>query len=139
MLFLEGFSPGAAATSPPPELELLRASVLVVSIEELSGTLLLAPSSPFESSPCLFELSISVYSAITILNWYENVNAYATGGVVIFPLMLQNSAKGYDPMVRGKQILAALLLSVMSALAYVPTVYAAQSSSTNYGVSEVNF
>jgi hypothetical protein len=42
---------------------------------------------------------------------------------------------------RVKQILAALSLCLLSALAYTPTVTAGpqQSNSTNYGVSEVNF
>jgi hypothetical protein len=43
-------------------------------------------------------------------------------------------------MVRAKQILAAILLCFLSALAYTPTVAAApQSSSSSYSVDEVNF
>lgn len=42
-------------------------------------------------------------------------------------------------MFRVKQILAAVSLCLLSVFGYTPTVQAAQSSSTNYGVSEVNF
>lgn len=44
-------------------------------------------------------------------------------------------------MVRGKQIAAAVILSLLAVFGYTPYVYAAlqQSSSTNYGVNEVNF
>jgi hypothetical protein len=47
--------------------------------------------------------------------------------------------KIYINMFRVKQILAALLLCVLSVLGNTPTVHAAQANSTNYGVSEVNF
>lgn len=42
-------------------------------------------------------------------------------------------------MFRVKQILAALVLTILSTISYAPAVHAAQSNSTNYGVSEVNF
>lgn len=43
-------------------------------------------------------------------------------------------------MIRGKQILAAVLLCLISVLAYTPNVQAVgQSSSPNYSVDEVNF
>lgn len=42
-------------------------------------------------------------------------------------------------MFRVKQIAAALILSLLPTISYAPVVYAAQASSTNYGVSEVNF
>jgi hypothetical protein len=42
-------------------------------------------------------------------------------------------------MFRVKQIFAALSLCVLAVFGYSPTVIAAQSNSTNYGVSEVNF
>lgn len=42
-------------------------------------------------------------------------------------------------MFRVKQIVAALSLCLLSVFGYTPTVQAAQSNSTNYGVSEVNF
>lgn len=42
-------------------------------------------------------------------------------------------------MFRVKQILAAISLCLISVLGYTPTVQAAQSSSSSYGVSEVNF
>lgn len=52
--------------------------------------------------------------------------------------MLQNSGYG-NLMVRGKQILAAVLLCLMSVLAYTPNVQAQQAKSSNYSVDEVNF
>lgn len=45
----------------------------------------------------------------------------------------------YTNMFRVKQILAAVGLVVLSVLSYTPPVIAAQSNSSNYGVSEVNF
>lgn len=42
-------------------------------------------------------------------------------------------------MFRVKQILAAVSLCLLGTLSYTPTVYAAQATSPNYGVSEVNF
>jgi hypothetical protein len=42
-------------------------------------------------------------------------------------------------MVRVKQILAAVLLCLLSVFAITPVVQAAQANSSNYGVSEVNF
>jgi len=42
-------------------------------------------------------------------------------------------------MVKLKQIVAALMLSLLTAISYTPTVLAAVANSTNYGVSEVQF
>ncbi|HEX8182553.1 MAG TPA: hypothetical protein VF575_03035 [Candidatus Saccharimonadales bacterium] len=42
-------------------------------------------------------------------------------------------------MIKPKQILAAFLLSTLTALSYTPTVMASQAKSSNYGVSEVQF
>lgn len=42
-------------------------------------------------------------------------------------------------MIKPKQILAMLSLSILTALSYTPTVWATQANSTNYGVSEVQF
>jgi len=42
-------------------------------------------------------------------------------------------------MVKLKQIVAALILSFLTAISYTPTVLAAVANSTNYGVSEVQF
>ncbi len=42
-------------------------------------------------------------------------------------------------MIKTKQIVAALVLSVLSALSYTLTVMATEANSTNYGVSEVHF
>jgi hypothetical protein len=42
-------------------------------------------------------------------------------------------------MIKLKQIVAALVLSVLTALSYTPAVLATQATSTNYGVSEVQF
>ncbi len=42
-------------------------------------------------------------------------------------------------MIKLKQIVAALLLSFLTAVSYTPTVLAAVANSTNYGVSEVQF
>lgn len=55
--------------------------------------------------------------------------------------MLHNNHTGYAHMVRIKQILAALILCVLTAVSVSPAVDAGpqQSKSTNYGVSEVNF